>query len=208
MAYTAHPTVVTGQTWTAANQNTYVKDNLAALWVYTTAGDIVYASSSTVLARLAKPASDSLLKNTSAGVPSWQAISGLGALISGVIHAKATVDFNAGDQDINSTTYTDVTNATVNIVTTRTCTIFMIGTGTFAAGSGGERIIVQGVIGGTGSGDTVHTSMTVYVPYTVNYYRTGVGAGTITCKLQGKGNAAGNNGFFHQGRITVLAIAE
>jgi hypothetical protein len=31
MAYTPHPSVVTGQTWSAANQNTYVKGNIEYL---------------------------------------------------------------------------------------------------------------------------------------------------------------------------------
>lgn len=53
MAYSAVPTVVTGDSWSAANHNTYLRDNLAALWPFTAAGDIAYASSATALARLA-----------------------------------------------------------------------------------------------------------------------------------------------------------
>lgn len=53
MAYSPVPTVVTGDLWTAANHNTYIKDNLAALWPYTAAGDIAVASGANALARLA-----------------------------------------------------------------------------------------------------------------------------------------------------------
>lgn len=73
MSYTAHPTVVTGQTWTAANQNTYVRDNLAALWVFTTAGDMIYATSSSVAARLAPPAGGGYYMGHSGSAPQWTA---------------------------------------------------------------------------------------------------------------------------------------
>jgi hypothetical protein len=53
MAFNNSFTAVTGATYTAAQYNTYVRDNLTAIWVYTAAGDIAYASSSTALASLA-----------------------------------------------------------------------------------------------------------------------------------------------------------
>lgn len=34
MAYTAVPTVTTGELWTAANHNTYIKDNMTAIFWY------------------------------------------------------------------------------------------------------------------------------------------------------------------------------
>ncbi len=54
MAYIAHPTVVTGQTWTASNQNTYVRDNFIAGVpdIFTTKGDIVVASGADTAIRL------------------------------------------------------------------------------------------------------------------------------------------------------------
>lgn len=52
MAYSAVPTVVTGDIWSAANHNTYLRDNLAALWPFTTAGDIAIASSAAELSKL------------------------------------------------------------------------------------------------------------------------------------------------------------
>jgi hypothetical protein len=46
-------TAVTGATYTAAQYNTHTRDNLTAIWVYTTQGDLAYATTSTTLARLA-----------------------------------------------------------------------------------------------------------------------------------------------------------
>ncbi len=64
MAYTAVPSVVTGQTYPAASYNTYIKDNFAALWVYTTQGDIAYATGANALARLGISAANSLMRST------------------------------------------------------------------------------------------------------------------------------------------------
>jgi len=89
MSITTVPSVVTGQTYSAANYNTQVRDNINGIWVCTTAGDMIYATGASAAARLAlvtggimyggasapawlaKPASVGILKNTSSGVPSW-----------------------------------------------------------------------------------------------------------------------------------------
>jgi len=71
MSFTTVPTVITGQTYTAADYNTFVKDNLNTLWAYTVAGDLVYASSATVLARLAIGSTGQYLGVT-AGLPAWK----------------------------------------------------------------------------------------------------------------------------------------
>lgn len=78
MAYTTVPTVVTGQTYLASDYNTYVKDNITALFPYTAAGDIAYANSASALARLGKPANVGLLTNSSAGIPSYLNFSSVG----------------------------------------------------------------------------------------------------------------------------------
>lgn len=89
MSITVVPSVVTGQTYSAANYNTQVRDNINGIWVLTTAGDMLYATGAAAANRLAlvvggimyggasapawlaKPASEGLLKNDNAGVPSW-----------------------------------------------------------------------------------------------------------------------------------------
>lgn len=65
-------TAVTGATYTAAQYNTYTRDNLTAIWVYTTAGDIVYATSATTLARLGIGASGYIM-GSSGSAPQWVA---------------------------------------------------------------------------------------------------------------------------------------
>jgi len=72
MAFNNSFTAVVGATYTAAQYNTHVRDNFTAVWVYTSAGDIVYASSSTTLARLAKgTAYQHLRMNVGATAPEW-----------------------------------------------------------------------------------------------------------------------------------------
>lgn len=70
MAWTTPFTAVTGATITAASHNTSYRDNLNTLWVYTTAGDIAYASSSSVLSRLAIGTDFQVLRATG-GLPVW-----------------------------------------------------------------------------------------------------------------------------------------
>jgi len=117
MAYSAVPTVVTGQTWTAANQNTYVKDNFAAVFPYTTAGDIAYATSASALTRLAVGGLGALLGAT-ATAPAWLTPSTSGAFLicdadeatglRWVVPQLDTVDTN---ESSTSTTYTDLATA-------------------------------------------------------------------------------------------------
>lgn len=79
MAYTAGFTAITGATFTAAQYNTNVRDNFSAIWAYTTAGDIVYASSATALARLGIGASGKYLKSTGSA-PSWADLTTINAV--------------------------------------------------------------------------------------------------------------------------------
>lgn len=72
MAFNNSFTAVTGATYTAAQYNTYTRDNMTAIWVYTTAGDLAYASSSTTLSRLGIGSSGSLLRSTGSA-PAWLA---------------------------------------------------------------------------------------------------------------------------------------
>lgn len=72
MSYSTHPTVVTGQTWTAANHNTYIKANFDALWPFSTAGDLAYATGAAALSRLAIGAQGTILRS-SGSAPAWLA---------------------------------------------------------------------------------------------------------------------------------------
>ena len=77
MAYEEPTTPVTGTPISSANFGIKVVNSLKAIWAGTAAGDIDYYDSATTKAKLAKPSIDSLLQNTSAGVPSWLSLASL-----------------------------------------------------------------------------------------------------------------------------------
>ncbi len=70
MAFNNSFTAVTGATYTAAQYNTHTRDNFTAIWVYTTAGDIAYATSPTTLARREIGSAYTFLKSDGS-VPVW-----------------------------------------------------------------------------------------------------------------------------------------
>lgn len=74
MGYSTVPYVNSGDTWTAAQHNTYIRDNFAALWPYTDAGDIVVASSAYVVTKLPIGAENTILINDNDSV-SWGTLS-------------------------------------------------------------------------------------------------------------------------------------
>lgn len=72
MAFSAPFTAVTGATITAASHNTGYRDNINALWVFTAAGSLAYATSATALAELLKGAAYARLRmNAGATAPEW-----------------------------------------------------------------------------------------------------------------------------------------
>ena len=78
MAYTPIPDYVTNQLITAAHGNTYWKNNFAALFPYTTIGDVAYASASNLLSRLGiGTAGQVLAVNPGATAPEWKYSSGV-----------------------------------------------------------------------------------------------------------------------------------
>lgn len=72
MAYSALPTYTTGDVFTAANANTYWRDNFAAGVpdIFTAAGDIAYATAANAASPLAIGATGKIL-GVVAGLPSW-----------------------------------------------------------------------------------------------------------------------------------------
>lgn len=81
MAYSVLPTPVTGDIISAAYWSTYLKDNFATLFPYTTSGDLAYATSSTVLARLGIGAANTILAS-SGTAPAYTALSTLTANVA------------------------------------------------------------------------------------------------------------------------------
>ena len=72
MAYNTVPTVATGNSWSAAQHNTYIRDNFTALFPFTTNGDMTYQSSSGVLSRLAIGTTGKILTSNGTA-PTWAA---------------------------------------------------------------------------------------------------------------------------------------
>lgn len=76
--FTSVPLLTTGDWIDAAWGNTYWRDNFAALFPYTTAGDMAYASSSSALSRLGVGAAGSML-TSDGSAPQWSPAIGAAA---------------------------------------------------------------------------------------------------------------------------------
>ena len=75
MAYTALATAVTGDLWTAANHNTYIKDNFAVSVpdIFTAAGDLPYGTGENTAGILAiGSARQVLMVNEAGNAPEWR----------------------------------------------------------------------------------------------------------------------------------------
>ena len=97
MAYSAVSLVATGDLWTAANNNVYLKDNMAAIWVGTNAGDTDYYTAATTKTRLAIGTAGEVQRmNAGETASAWGGL--LYALIS-----------DATPRAINDITFTEVT---------------------------------------------------------------------------------------------------
>lgn len=81
MAFDNSYTAVTGATYAASDYNTYVKGNLTAIWVGTTAGDMEYYSSATAKTRVAKGSAKQVwMMNSGATAPEWANIFPVGSI--------------------------------------------------------------------------------------------------------------------------------
>ena len=204
MAYSTPYTFTALELLTAAKMNA-IQANITAIWVGTTAGDMDYYTSATGKNRIAIEANTTTVLMPSAGVPSWNH----SPQIKGVLHAENAVYYNSSVNK-TGTSYTDVTSATVDIVTTQTCTIRMQAEGRMANSTPGNTTYAQGVIGGTVDpnveGSKPQTSSGNFVPYCYVYKRASVAAGTITCKIQYK--SGGTTAYHDGGRIIVEAYVE
>lgn len=83
MGITVVPSAVTGQTLSAAQWNTQVRDNINGIWVLTTAGDMLYATGASAAARLALVAGGVMYGGASA--PKWLAL-----VTGGVLYGAAS----------------------------------------------------------------------------------------------------------------------
>ena len=212
MGYASVFTAVTGATYTAAQFNTYTRDNFAAVWVYTTAGDMVYAASSTTLSRLGKPSTsaDYYLHMTNAGVPTWQ----LGNQITGVLNNIGSVDWSPGSPQAFSGSWADISGATKTMVLAAGTTyrIVIIANVKGYNDTDGRTMPLRGVVAGTpdsgttpGNGGSTSNPRNEALPYI--YTVGGVASGSVVCKLQCAGDG-GSTSNVSSGRMIVLAFAE
>ena len=223
MGFNSVPLLATGDWIDAAWGNTYWRDNLAALYPYTTAGDLAYGvSAGGALARLgltvggvmyggalapawlAKPSVDSLLKNTSAGVPSWLAMTA----IPGMLHAKNTVNFSPGGQTFSGS-WADITSATLTLTLTVTCTVIVTAAVRGYNGTSGRMFYIRSMVDGVADGSPTVMANSYDVrnealPYL--YYATGVTAGSRIVKLQCQADTDPN--YVESGRLMALAYVE
>lgn len=121
MSYTSGFTAVSGATFTAAQYNTNVRDNFSAIWVYTTPGDIAYATAANQLGRLAKGTALQLLRmNSGETAPEWWTLD--------INKVKADTFSNETSYSVTDLAATrDMPNSSKNITVDVTSTIVVVG---------------------------------------------------------------------------------
>jgi len=206
MSFTTVPTVSNGDSWSAAQHNTYLRDNMAALFPYSAAGDIAYASASNALSRLAKPSVDSVLKMGSGGVPSWLAEN----QTAGALNFIGSSEFSPGQTF--SSSWANIVGAYVTAYLDVTCTVVVLATITGYNTTTGLAFMVRATIDGTNDpgsyipydgGQTTGTKNET-LPYI--YVATGIAAGSPLVRIQCTGD--GGTGYVERGRMIVAAFAE
>lgn len=221
MGITTVPSAITGQTLSAADWNTQVRDNINGIWVLTTAGDMLYATSGSAANRLAlvtggimyggasapawlaKPSVDSFLQMGSPGTPSWFGKS----KVPGLLH-KYAYDFTDSTTSTPSTSFVN-TNLSFNLTLTETCTIvawaIMFGRKNSGSANGYFDISIDGTI--NPNGDVIFTSA-ISAQYSLLYHRTGITAGTRNVKVQYKTSSAGDETYLVRGSLFAAAFVE
>src|SRR3990167_3647383 len=125
MAWTSPRTWVTGETVTAALLNTHVRDNLNALMVVTTKGDIAVATAAQTLTRLAVGADGDVLVSDSVATPGvrWSSTAKTAAAASLVmVNLAGTMTANANNDTLRNLRVRGIvgsgtlTGLTVNLV--------------------------------------------------------------------------------------------
>lgn len=201
MAYTPVPTVSTGDLWTAADHNTYIKDNFAAgvPAIITAKGDLVVGSGSQSAGILSVGDDYNLLTTLSS-----EALGLKWVPLSQILQFDKK---QALSTDTTSTDWVDISESVLSMTLNRTSTIIAIAVGTGRASSGNTlyvRLVIDGVAGeeillGTTAAVDLNT------PTMLSFYRSGVAAGSRTIKLQYKSSAGGQVNFYN-GTLVAFAI--
>lgn len=194
MSYTTVPSVVTGQTYSAANYNTYVKGNLDALWVYSTAGDIAYATGAAALARLGIGAANRLLVSNGS-MPTWVAL-------ASILTAQKQV--SSISTDTSSTTFVDIANATITLTLAVKSTILLFATASLVSVAGAIETI-KAVVDGVDQTESVNElTAGKDVQWSYLAISTEVAAGSRVVKLQYKTDS--NQVNFYNGLLVAVVI--
>lgn len=205
MARTEIPTYTTNQLITASHANTYWKDNEAAHWPYTTAGDLAVADSATTLARIAAPTVGQVLGYLGG---TWGAVSG------GGLQDIQIATGNPNYQTFTTSSYEDVTGATVTLTLTTTCTVILFANvvGHVNSTTAGFGFSVLGLIGGVADTNNLPSNgsdnpvINQALPYF--YAKKNVSAGSVVCKLQCKEPAPGTDNRIQSFTMFALALQE
>jgi len=203
MAFDNNFTAVTGQTYTASQYNTHTRDNFDALWVYTTAGDLVYATSATTLTRLALgSAGQSLIVNAGGTAPTWDKPAGA---IDDISYAERAT---AGT--LTNTSYANLTSLSITLTLTKTCTIFAMFSGKFyASGAGSYNSGFRFVIDGNNQTSGTETTCNVgdlTLPVAVAWAYPSVASGSRTITMQNRVIVGDTMGV--SGTMTAWAVVE
>ncbi len=192
---------------TAAQFNTYGRDNDLAYWKYTTRGDLVYATGATTLARRPILGTNAILKSNGTA-PFWGNLTFAGMKkVIGAASFSTTVSF-AG-------TYADITGAVVALTFPSTCSVLVIASVTGyndETHAPAEEMKVRGTITGYTDGhpdymydNSAAVARNEALPYI--WLQTGVAAGARNIKLQGVSTAHGTE-YVTAGYMLVIGLGE
>ena len=121
--YNEVPEVGTGDAWSAAENNTFMRGNFNALWPFLAAGDIAYALSDSQLARLPKPLGKKRAyerQHRSCGM-------GEGERDAGSLARFGDRGFCARTDDLHYwPAWADITGATLTLSLVKQCTLFVM----------------------------------------------------------------------------------
>lgn len=224
MAITTVPSAVTGQTLSAANWNTQVRDNINGFFVFTTAGDMIYATGASALARLAlvvggimyggasapawlaAPSVDSLLKNTVAGTPSYLAITA----IPGRIQAIGSNFTNSLAGTITTASYVSIgAGLKFTLTLTSTCTIIAWATGLGLVDVGSHGGYFALAINGTiDPNENIWINSTSKIPFACMYKATSIPSGSREVELKFRAVNAADPVRLFSGYVHAIAIVE
>lgn len=224
MSITVVPSAITGQTLSAAQWNTQVRDNINGIWVLTTGGDMLYATGAAAAARLAlvtggvmyggasapawlaTPSVASVLRKLSGtGAPDWLALTA----IPGILHTKGTA-FSNSSGTTTSTSYGSIgLGLYVDLTLSVTCTVLALAFGAARKNSGSYEGYFKLEIDSTiDPNENMRFRNTVNGPYFTAYYRTGITAGTRRAELKYRTENAADGTIFASGAVIALAFPE